>query len=761
MVLAWTTGAGAATRAPLASLRAVAALTNAQASAHLPVSFEATVTYFRSYDHDLFVEDGNAAIYVNTVARLKLVPGDRVLVRGTTRPSFRPYVEAADVVMVGHGALPKPEHVSFEQMIRGETDCRYVTTRATILSADIAPDSIAHVPAIYLQMLVDGSPADANVDSHDAAALKGLLDAEVQITGAVSGHFDNKMEQTGVLFHVQSLADVKVLRHAGVDPWSLPVTRIDRVMAGYRVLDRTERMRVKGTVTFYQPGSAVVLQDGARSLWIETQSYSPLRIGDLATAIGFPDVQNGFLTLTRSEVRDSYAAAPLAPSLFTWQQLATGGNVGRGHGFDLVSIDGQVVAEVRQATQDEYVLQTNGHLFSAIFRHPGRFSSVALPPLKQIPVGSRVRVTGICMLADANPFNGEVQFDILLRSFGDVEVIARPSQLNIRNLIVVIGLLLILVILVGARSWLLERKVRCKTAALAYLERRRSRILEQINNARPLEEIVEQITEMVSFKLQGAPCWCEIAGGACIGNKPPKITSQQIICEEIAGRAGTALGEIYAAVDSLAKPGQDEQSTLSLAAGLATLAIETSQLYSDLVHRSEYDLLTDVQNRFSLERSLDELMHSAQQSGGVFGLVYIDLNEFKQVNDLYGHQVGDEYLQEVALRMKRQLRPGDVLARLGGDEFAALISDVRSREEVDVIARRLERCFDEPFAAESHVMYGSASIGIALYPEAGDTKDSLLIAADSAMYAAKHAGRSEGQTEEGRGAGELTFESRT
>jgi len=178
-----------------------------------------------------------------------------------------------------------------------------------------------------------------------------------------------------------------------------------------------------------------------------------------------------------------------------------------------------------------------------------------------------------------------------------------------------------------------------------------------------------------------------------------------------------------------------------MAAGLATLAIETRRLYSDLLHRSEFDLLTDIHNRFSLEKLLDAQIDQARLEATIFGLIYIDLDDFKQVNDSYGHQVGDQYLQEVALRLKRQLRPHDKLARLGGDEFAALVPLVRSRAEVEEIAQRLERCFDEPFALEELILTGSASVGIALYPEDGVTRDELLNVADVAMYSAKNAKR--------------------
>src|ERR1039458_8860868 len=170
-------------------------------------------------------------------------------------------------------------------------------------------------------------------------------------------------------------------------------------------------------------------------------------------------------------------------------------------------------------------------------------------------------------------------------------------------------------------------------------------------------------------------------------------------------------------------------------------SIETRRLYSDLRHRSEFDLLTEMPNRFAMDKRLDLLIEEARQNSGIFGLIYIDLDEFKQVNDRYGHRIGDLYLQEVAVRMTRQLRGGDMLARLGGDEFAALVSVVPSRSDVEEAAHRLQRCFGAPFAVEDCSLHGAASIGIALYPEDGLTKDSLLSVADAAMYAVKNSKR--------------------
>jgi diguanylate cyclase (GGDEF)-like protein len=215
----------------------------------------------------------------------------------------------------------------------------------------------------------------------------------------------------------------------------------------------------------------------------------------------------------------------------------------------------------------------------------------------------------------------------------------------------------------------------------------------------------------------------------------------RIAQEPIAARSGQPLGTVSAAFAAQTQPSAAEAEALTLGARLATLAIETRRLYSDLVHRSEFDLLTDLHNRFSLDKLIDARMDAARLNASIFGLIYIDLDEFKLVNDLYGHQVGDLYLQEVALRMKHQLRANDLLARLGGDEFAALVSVVPTRAGIEEIAGRLERCFDEPFLVDGLKLHGSASFGIAVYPQDGETRDGLLGAADAAMYVAKHTRR--------------------
>jgi len=735
VILGCLTAAWAAGPAPLTTIRAIHALTNEAANQHLPVDFEATITFFLPSERTLFVQDGDAAIYVFPPSNAGFAPGDRVRIIGTTRADFSPSVVSKTITLLRHGDLPHQIPANYDDLIRGKLDCMLVTVRAVIRTVDVQmrndtrDPSVPMHPIARVQLLADGGYIEALVDGSDAGSLSNLLDAEVQVTGIAAFNFDGKMQPTGVELNVTSRANFKPVTLANADPWSIPVTSMDRILDGYHVRDLTQRIRVHGTITYYQPGLAVVIQDGTKSLWISTKTRGILHIGDIADAIGIPDAHDNHLALNRAEINDSQVWAPIAPKPATPKELTASGNL-----FDLVSLEGQVVASVREAVQDEYVLVNGGQIFTAIYRHP----ELMTPPMKEIPVGSRVRVIGICSQEESNHFLALVPFDILLRTPDDIAIVANPSPLSPRNLLLLVGLLLTVLFAVGARGWLVERRVRRHTTALAYIEQRRSQILEKINSSNPLAPIIEEITELVSCKLKGAPSWCQIAGGAQLGNCPPKITAFRVVQAEIPARSGPALGSIFAALDPLTRPSTLEPEALSMATALAALAIETHRLYSDLLHRSEFDQLTNTHNRFSLDKHVDNLIVETRNAAGLFGLVYVDLDRFKQINDLYGHPVGDLYLKEVALRMKGQLRSVDTLARIGGDEFAALLPDVRSRGDVEEIALRLEQCFDDPFTIEGFTLHSSASVGIAVYPLDATNKEVLLRVADAAMYAAKN-----------------------
>jgi hypothetical protein len=159
MLCLCASGAWADASATLTTLHAAAALNNDEASKHPPVVFEGTVTYYHSHDGTSLCRTATTRSLFLLPEPCKLAPGDRILVRGTMHESFRPFVIGSDVTVVGHGPLPKPLQPSFEQMIRAETDCKLVTVRGVIRSADLEPDDpTATLRFTFLRMLLDGGP---------------------------------------------------------------------------------------------------------------------------------------------------------------------------------------------------------------------------------------------------------------------------------------------------------------------------------------------------------------------------------------------------------------------------------------------------------------------------------------------------------------------------------------------------------------------------------------------------------------------------
>lgn len=162
-----------------------------------------------------------------------------------------------------------------------------------------------------------------------------------------------------------------------------------------------------------------------------------------------------------------------------------------------------------------------------------------------------------------------------------------------------------------------------------------------------------------------------------------------------------------------------------------------------MLHFAHYDVLTDLPNRILLADRLQQALAQAKRENTKLALMYIDLDKFKPVNDDFGHAVGDHLLKEVASRLLTCMqRESDTVSRLGGDEFVALLSTVENEVDVAKVADKILNSLNQPFILEQNLVKISSSIGIAIYPAHGDDAISLMKNADTAMYQAKHAGRS-------------------
>ena len=177
-----------------------------------------------------------------------------------------------------------------------------------------------------------------------------------------------------------------------------------------------------------------------------------------------------------------------------------------------------------------------------------------------------------------------------------------------------------------------------------------------------------------------------------------------------------------------------------LEARTAVLATSLSQANEELTQLALHDTLTGLPNRILLADRISQAMAETTEQGGVFSLMFIDLDGFKPVNDAFGHHLGDRLLREVALRLREQLRSQDTLARIGGDEFVLLVR-LSEPDDAPRVAARQVSLLSKPFRVDEHDLQISASVGIALFPGNGLTAEELLMNADAAMYHAKGAGK--------------------
>lgn len=358
-------------------------------------------------------------------------------------------------------------------------------------------------------------------------------------------------------------------------------------------------------------------------------------------------------------------------------------------------------------------------------------------------------------------------------------ILALPSWITVEKLELIAVVLMALVIAALVWAEMLRHRVAAQTETIKrradedaawerrtlYLEKERSRVLEAINSTQPLDAVLALIAALIGKQIQGVNCSFHLLaptignrstdlhpGGSASEESSPGDSSTHTALAEpvperytssrsIRTRDGQVTAEMLLVTEGKWRSNAHTEEVLDIGSRLAALAIENRLLHEQLVRRSEYDQLTDVPNRFLIEQRLEHALAEARLSAGHVAVVYVDLDDFKQVNDLYGHRVGDLYLMQTAQRLSAQLRDRDLVARIGGDEFLAIIHDISGREEAEGVSRRLAACFNHPFTVEDNKIHGAASIGIAVFPEDGLDGEQLKRAADHAMYARKREGK--------------------
>ena len=274
---------------------------------------------------------------------------------------------------------------------------------------------------------------------------------------------------------------------------------------------------------------------------------------------------------------------------------------------------------------------------------------------------------------------------------------------------------------------------------VAYLERAGSarqvvvRCIDGLAGDVPANTIAYEQGEALAQVLDGA--------SACIAQLPNAWAGRrEAVLAPVAHELG-ARGVLCALPEAHMSLGVEETRFLAAAASVLSAGLKRVESERRLAFLAQFDALTGLPNRALLADRFSQMIVQARRRGAQLGALFIDLDEFKLVNDSLGHGAGDELLKEIARRLQATVRSGDTVARIVGDEFAIVLADLTRPEDAAVVAQKLIEALVGPVDVRGHEVFVTASIGIALFPTDGNDAETLLAAADAAMYRAKQAGR--------------------
>ncbi len=773
----------------LTTAAAIHALNGAEAARRYPVRIRGVVTFSDAFNGLLFVQDATDGIFISVDddKHAGLRTGDLIEVQGETTPgSFAPSITRGRVRLRGHGPLPAPDVNHLEEAALGQRDCRWLEIGAVVQSIVAGPhESVARLVAGMhrIQARILAPPEE----------LTPLVNSAVRMRGVSGALFNNRRQLLGMVLYVPGREFIRIERAAPADPFALSLRPVDNLLQFSSETAMGHRVRVQGVVNSSEPSGPTWVRDATGAVLVSDHNETTLVPGDLADVVGFPSQGAYSPILTGGIVRKLGSGSTPRPAAIGVKQALNGKYDGQ-----LIQVDGTLIERTLHSDRVLFSLQSGRAQFSGELRTRGKF---ALPEPGSVlrvtgicslqvddsrdaisPRAFRLllRSPGDVTVLKAAPW---LTFERLVPMFG--------ITLAVAGIAVFWGTRL------SRRIHTQNEKLRIKTAQLEKanqhattalvraqeaesMEQAHKHVLELVVRDEQLDDVLSRLVRAIEEHCFGMSCSIQLAlpGSKRLSASPalppewqaalthldmkelcepgmhlleelsPHPEWQALTNSKVAGRLrrfclvhierdGCVIGVIIAFLAGDIALRSSEQDFLESAAKLAALAVERRQLYDQLSFKARHDELTGLENRASLFDNLSREIAIASRSGSLLGVVYIDLDNFKSINDTYGHPAGDAVLQEVSARMLGAVRRRDILARLGGDEFAVLLPDLGQRADADRVASHLTDSICRPIVYCGHRLTVGASLGISLFPFDGEDPETLLQSADSSMYREK------------------------
>jgi diguanylate cyclase (GGDEF)-like protein/PAS domain S-box-containing protein len=705
-----------------------------------PVHIRGIATYYDTVAPNLFVQDATGGIWVDLrgVNAAPPSPGDILDLRGTTGSGFSPYIAKPRWKLAGRSAPPKPVRLSYEEAASGSFDSQWVQIEGVVRS--FVQQAEGNV--LVMDVATPTGAFKVRVPNYRDPYPMTLVDAKIRFNGVCAAAFNSRNQFVSFHLMMPSLKDLEILEPAPVDPFAVAVTPIANIHRYSAELTDEHRVKVVGTVTAIFPRQGIYMTDATGGLYAESQDGTPMVEGDQVEVIGFPAAGNFSPVLKSARIRPNWKHFVPTTSLVNGKTALKGI-----YDAQLIKIQGVLKYSREHLNRPVLVIESADHVtFEATFaRQPSK--------APDIEAGSLIELTGICAVrADEN--GGPLDFEVVLRSPADIRVVAAPPWLTTSRAAFVVSALIFSILAVICWLFILRRKVRQQTEV----------ITNKLKNEMALEEKYRSIFErnltgLYVASKNGEILDCNDACAKILGFASSiALFSSRERAEEVVRKLHASSSEtsFTAATEekferpdgtegwalcSIRATGQGKNGEQVFEGSLVDIT-ERKHAEQQIQTLAYFDPLTGLPNRTLVKDRLTQALAAARRRREKIGLLYLDIDSFKIVNDCLGHSVGDELLQQIAQRLRLCAREEDTVARLGGDEFVIALGPIETYADAALVAERIARDLVPPFNLHGHSLTVTSSIGISIFPDHGADAEALIKNADAAMYASKNRGRS-------------------
>ena len=442
----------------LHTVAAVRGLSGQTAPLQIPLRLRGVVTFFDEQLYSRFIQDDTAGIYLQASTNTPpLQPGQLVEIEGASSPGeYAPVVLVKHVTILGTAWLPPAKPVTYEQLASGAEDSQFVEITGIVRS--VRP--MDNIPYYTVEIATGGGRVTICAPKLPVAKPEAMLDGTVRVRGVCSTQFNHQHQLFAIRLMVPRADDLKIEVPAADDPFAAPGRAIGSLLQFTPQESYGHRVKVAGTVIYFEAGSWMFLQEGEHGVEVQTKELPPLQPGDRAEVLGF--VRQGSYTplLQDAIYRKLAGGAPLSAARLTSDSVLKGA-----HDCQLIEVRARLIDRTRHGDEQFLILQENNFIFQASLKQldgADRFGGLAN--------GSLVAVTGVCRIEPGSWEAGDnwraKSFSLLLRSAADVVLLQTPPWWTLKKLLWIIGVLAVAVLAAFGWAVALRKQVAERTREL-------------------------------------------------------------------------------------------------------------------------------------------------------------------------------------------------------------------------------------------------------------------------------------------------------